>query len=600
MAPKKKHAVRGKQNADAAGAAPPAAAAQAQIPSTPVFYNPNVDWHARITSAMDRIRAIYGVDIEKAEPLSSEDGYQAPCSEDVLKSRMAMDQSEWSGNIIALGGVNLLWASPLESLTPNVAINGKAVLQFMANTWPAGVVKPLAEPIDFRVDGQFPLKKGSLMRLSPEETQHALVLKIAERIEGGADAEELAAWKRCLLSASGRFVRAETFDDQYFWVTNARRRLRDAAAAVVHLASQVVCDIWMFKVRKEAQLGKSISAVEIAALYEKNMEDSTNDDEARAAPSTIENAITVYDKVFNVVQVRQIIEEVEQKLLSQSPFNSIGKLLEIYYKCKSTSKLEWWFKLAKLALDSGELEPGDLSTKKLRGAPSKPGLSDVILMKRSMKEFFMTRFLDTRNIHTDFKQKLRLIFDSPTSFSAKFQHSGDTSFLATWPQSASKTLDMVECTCFTFIAHDDSTMKTGIKAGKTAQEILEEYQPWKSQIEEIDACLRAEHSTMKVDEDGEDVPVKASTGSGPSAAIQTPSGSGSTTTTAMDQLPKFLSAVDDKWIDHVRRHISKFCVLIVESSLTQTQLSHALAGVALGTVQGWMAQNPIQITRVRI
>jgi len=118
----------------------------------------------------------------------------------------------------------------------------------MTTTWPPGTVKPLPEPIDFRADGGFPLKKGGLLRLSPEETQHALILKVARRIEEGAEQDELDEWKKIMLSATGRFIRADTFDDQYFCVTNARRRFRDAAAAIVHLTSQIVCDIWMFKV----------------------------------------------------------------------------------------------------------------------------------------------------------------------------------------------------------------------------------------------------------------------------------------------------------------------------------------------------------------
>ena len=87
------------------------------------------------------------------------------------------------GNIIASGGINVFWANPLESLTPNVAINKKAVETYMKNHWQTGVAKPLDQPIDLRLDGKFPMARGSLMRLSPEEMQHALILKVAERIE---------------------------------------------------------------------------------------------------------------------------------------------------------------------------------------------------------------------------------------------------------------------------------------------------------------------------------------------------------------------------------------------------------------------------------
>lgn len=352
--------------------------------------------------------------------------------------------------------------------------------------------------------------------------------------------------------------------------------------------------------RKEAQLNKSISAAEIASIYEKRLDNAAGDDEARTSATTIESAITVYDKVFSIPVIRRIIEECEQDLLSQSPFNSIAKLLEIYYKCKTTTKLEWWFRLAKDGLDSRSLEPGDFSLKKLRGAPSKPGLTELILMKRSMRDFLMTRFLDTRNIHADYKQKLRTIFTDSDAYRAKFRPldgTGDTSFLAAWPQSASKALDMIETTCFLFCGQEDATIKIGIKSGKTAQEILEGYQPWKQMIEEIDATLKSEHSTMKTDEDADEVlPSGSAAAEGASKSGGTSIAGGSSAAGTAQQastVTKTLSVLEDNWLEHAQRHISKFCVLIVESSCTQTQLQASLQGVALGTVQGGRAGNVI-------
>jgi hypothetical protein len=233
-------------------------------------------------------------------------------------------------------------------LTPNVAINKKAVETYMKNYWQTGVAKPLGQPIDLRLDGKFPMARGSLMRLSPEDMQHALILKVAERIEAGADEAELLVSKRCLLSATGRFVRADTYDQQYFFVANSCRRMRDAAAAVVHLASQIVCDIWLFKARKEAQLKKTLSNMGVAKLYEENMGDATNDEESRCAPSTMEAAVVVYDKLFSHPDIRKIIETLESTMLSASPFNSITQLLEIYYKCKNTVKLDWFCRCSAL------------------------------------------------------------------------------------------------------------------------------------------------------------------------------------------------------------------------------------------------------------
>ena len=50
-------------------------------------------------------------------------------------------------------------------------------------------------------------------------------------------------------------------------------------------------------------------------------------------------------------------------------------------------------------LAAGSLEAGDMSMRKLRSMSSEPGLLDLILAKKSIKDFFVGRFVDMRNIH---------------------------------------------------------------------------------------------------------------------------------------------------------------------------------------------------------
>ena len=146
--------------------------------------------------------------------------------------------------------------------------------------------------------------------------------------------------------------------------------------------------------RKESQLNKILTYGEVAELYARNMTDSSRDEEARSKPSIIEGAIIVYEKVFCVPEVRAIIEMMDMRYGADSPCNSISKVLEIHYKCKSSSKVIWWFKSVYDGLVSEQIEVGDLSLKKIRGAPSKPGISDVVLMKKAMRDFLTGRFLD--------------------------------------------------------------------------------------------------------------------------------------------------------------------------------------------------------------
>ena len=106
-----------------------------------------------------------------------------------------------------------------------------------------------------------------------------------------------------------------------------------------------------------------------------------------------------------------------------------------------------------------------------------------------------------RHINSDQKTQLRTIFACPVSYRALFRPhdgSGDVSFLALWPNGASKTFDLIETTCFVHSGHDDSTIKIGLKCNKNAQEILEGYQPWKAAIEEIDSALQQDNAAAMV------------------------------------------------------------------------------------------------------
>ena len=119
-----------------------------------------------------------------------------------------------------------------------------------------------------------------------------------------------------------------------------------------------------------------------------------------------------------------------------------------------------------------------------------------------MWDLLRGRFLDVRNMGADYKQKCREMFSPPAEYQAQlFDGDGpckDTSFLGAWPLSVSKTYDLIEMSCFMCMGHDDNSIKIGIKASKTAQEILEQYQPWKTTIEDIDAAILNESSVLKV------------------------------------------------------------------------------------------------------
>ena len=64
-----------------------------------------------------------------------------------------------------------------------------------------------------------------------------------------------------------------------------------------------------------------------------------------------------------------------------------------------------------------------MSTRKLKGSSGQIGLLDIILMKRSMKDFLVGRFLDQRNFDSNHKADMRKIFASPQSYRSLYMAS---------------------------------------------------------------------------------------------------------------------------------------------------------------------------------
>ena len=390
-----------------------AAAAAAESPADPEYMNPNLEWHNEVITALDTLKGQYGQDLESRPALVS-GGYQNAIMVELMEKRLSAES--WPDQILVAGGVNVLWDSPLSSLTPNVKVNKVAIEKFIANTWADGP-KPLSEPVDFVAT---PGNSGQRTRLSPEEPVQALVIHVARRISSGASKQELDQWLRTILSCNGRFIRAESWTEQYFWAVNLRRRTRDAARTTTHLAAQVAADIWLFKKRQEAFHSKTFTYADIAAMYAQHMKDANDDEEPRSDPKLVEKAVTVYERILGNPELRELIARCD-RYGEASPWNSISKLLDVMYRCKNMGRMLWVFQLVDLALSQEVLEPGELTSKKLKGTSGSPGMLDLILCKKGMRDFFCGRFLDTRNFPADFKSLMRDAFATPETYRTKFQ-----------------------------------------------------------------------------------------------------------------------------------------------------------------------------------
>ena len=399
--------------------------------------------------------------------------------------------------------------------------------------------------------------------------------------QSGADDDELLLWLKVIFSAPGRVVKAESSLDAYFWGVNFRRGVKDESKAVCHLASQVAADVWLFKKRLEAQHGRGFTYEEIADYYAQHMTGVEDDEEPRSDPKLIEKAITVYEHVLIVPEVREIIQRMDEYYNDKSPFNAINNLLDVHYKCKTPHRVLWIFQSIELVLAMETLEPSELGRKQLlKPGSGKISLLEVFLCKKGMKEFFLGRFLDTRSVDAEYKAKLRNVFKDPTVYRDSFLIK-DRSQLSSWPAAVTHVVELIEGACFTFDQGDANIMKTGIKQGKTPQEIAEEYQPWQKLIAEIDQELAAPGaaSTTPVGDAGqlvaESKPVEAAAASSSVPQLRSVNAAG------VD-----LATVDEGWMSYVERALAKSLVLVKEKGLSQSQLRSALEAHSLATCKG--------------
>ena len=153
--------------------------------------------------------------------------------------------------------------------------------------------------------------------------------------------------------------------------------------------------------------------------------------------------------------------------------------------------------------------------------------------------------------------------------------------LGTWPSSVTKIVELIEGACYTYDKGEANIMKTGIKAGKTAQEVVEEYNPWQKLVQELDATIAQEGSVVQArGGEGDDDP----SSSGAKAALaDAADASKGPKLVAVTAAGIDLATVEDGWLSYMEKMVQKHLVLVTEKGLSQSQLVKALERHSLAT-----------------
>ncbi|CAJ1407144.1 unnamed protein product [Effrenium voratum] len=149
-------------------------------------------------------------------------------------------------------------------------------------------------------------------------------------------------------------------------------------------------------------------------------------------------------------------------------------------------------------------------------------------------------------------------------------------------------IELLESVGYKFDSSEIPAVKTGIKAGKTGQEILEEYQPYKQLLADIVAAAVPGVALQDGDEDS-----TAQSSQGAAAVASSTKTEQLHQCTTMHEEGIALGSVSDGWLAMADRIIAKNVVLVVEKGLTQTQLQNAMSKYAISKIRGQNGNNVV-------
>ena len=291
------------------------------------------------------------------------------------------------------------------------------------------------------------LPRGSLTRLSPDEVAHAVVFKIAERLEAGASIDEKKQWLRMLLSCPMAFRYAPGPERHYAEANSLRQDIMGTSAVVRHSARQLVYNIYGFKVQQEKN-GKTYSAKDIASFWAQNVRLSKGDVQM-AKPGTIDTCLTIYNRLFSIPECEDLIKQSEEMYGADGPWASIWTTQELIYRCQTKGKLAWTLAAINDWIQSEKIQKSEVTASALKAGPR--SLSDVAVMTFQLKNYLLGAWLDSKAVCSAHKDKIKEVFSSHMNYRtlySPFNDVADVNWRFGLAKAGQMVVDFIEQTLY--------------------------------------------------------------------------------------------------------------------------------------------------------
>ena len=455
--------------------------------------DPNFEYLQDLSSAMNDILRIWP-EIPSADPLpvmstdtTQPTGFQAPFTAVEFDSIFA--QTPVPAGAQYSTGINFFWMRNLGSITPWIPLYKQRVLELGNTMFPGGRPTPIIEQYQIAVEfsNGADLPKGSLARISPDELAHAPIFVVSERIRAGAGDAELAEWKRVLLSVPAVFASFPTEDSKYAAAMKRRSRLTGVGESVKHTLRQTIYNVVGFKRRKESFCGP-INNAQLAKFYMDHVISGGGAGEELHKKSVIDSLITIHDRILSIPKCEAVIRGNEEVFGANGAFNNVWKLQEVIYRCKRSAKITWLLCVLDDRLRAGTLDNSDIKVSTLKSGGR--SISDVALLQLEMRTYLRGAWLDSIDLPSFMKAKLRDIFHDHDSYRSLYApHLGmpapNTTWTASWPAVGMHAIKLFECTIYAASSTEEAHLRNRIREGRTSPVEVLAIQPWAGMVAEI-------------------------------------------------------------------------------------------------------------------
>ena len=202
---------------------------------------------------------------------------------------------------------------------------------------------PVVIPVD--VPDDLPKTTGTWRMISPEELIHSFLLKLQERIDQGADEEELNQWKKVALSYPAQFevIQASgsgSGSDELYWEAWRNRQIMIQASDTVKRTARQLCwEVYGFKERKQLETGEVLTVAKLQEQYSKARTAESNRTEIQ--DNFVASALSIHEKLLSDSQINSALDTLEDKFGLAACFNSVTKLKILIEKTENAEVRRW-------------------------------------------------------------------------------------------------------------------------------------------------------------------------------------------------------------------------------------------------------------------